>query len=117
MANASRDENSIPTLLGVSNADGTTPIRVYADPTTHRLLVDVGSGGGTLTWYDVTGTIDGSNVTFTIAVSPGSGIILYLARQPQMDTLDYSVSGSTITYTYAPDASLSGQPHKAGVIS
>ena len=38
--NASRDENSIPTLLAVSNVDGKTPVKVWADPITHRLLVD-----------------------------------------------------------------------------
>lgn len=37
---AGRDENSVPTLLGVSPVDGRTPVTVYADPTTHRLLVD-----------------------------------------------------------------------------
>ncbi len=47
MAQAPRDQNRIPTLLGTSNADGITPIPVYADPVTHRLLVDsVGGGGG-----------------------------------------------------------------------
>lgn len=45
MANAKRDDNRIPTLLGVSNADGVTPVTLYADPTTHRLLV---SHSGTL---------------------------------------------------------------------
>lgn len=39
MANASRDENSVPTLIAASSSDGSTPVRVYADPTTHRLLV------------------------------------------------------------------------------
>lgn len=39
MANASRDENSVPTLLGVSSSDGTTPVPIYANPTTHALLV------------------------------------------------------------------------------
>ena len=38
MANAARDENNIPTLIAVSSADGETPVRVYADPDTHRLL-------------------------------------------------------------------------------
>lgn len=41
MAQAYRDQNSIPTLIAASNVDGFTPIRVYADPVTHRLLVDV----------------------------------------------------------------------------
>jgi len=40
MSNAVRDENFVPTLLGVSSVDGTTPITVYANPSTHRVLVD-----------------------------------------------------------------------------
>lgn len=46
MSTASRDGNFVPTLLGVSNADGLTPITIYADPVTHRLLVDISLGGG-----------------------------------------------------------------------
>lgn len=111
------DANSRGSLTAVSSADGVTIVRLWADPITHRLLVDASGSGGTGTWYDVTGAIDGSNVTFTIPVTPGSDILLFLARQPQMKTTDFSVSGTTITYTYAPDASLSGQPHKAFVIS
>ncbi len=42
--NASRDENSVPTLLGVSSADGTSTVKIYADPSTHRLLVNATSG-------------------------------------------------------------------------
>lgn len=44
MANASRDENFVPTLLGASSADGVTPVKVYANPSTHRLLTDAGAG-------------------------------------------------------------------------
>ena len=46
MGDAKRDANSIPTLIGVSNADGTTPVTLYVDPATHRLLVS-GAGGST----------------------------------------------------------------------
>jgi len=47
MADASRDGNFVPTLLGVSNVDGTTPVKIYADPVTHRLLVSLsGTGSG-----------------------------------------------------------------------
>jgi hypothetical protein len=46
MANASKDENGVSTLIGASTADGKTPVRVYADPTTHRLLVQNGAGSG-----------------------------------------------------------------------
>ena len=44
MADAKRDSNYVPTLLAVSNADGVTPVTLYADPTTHRLLVSATSG-------------------------------------------------------------------------
>ncbi len=111
------DANTRQGLTAVSSADGSTIVRLWADPITHRLLTDSASGGGTGTWYDVTGSINGSNVTFTIPVSPSSDILLFLARQPQMDSEDFTITGSTITYAVAPDASLSGQPHKAFVIS
>ena len=39
MASAPRDDNRIPTLLATSSVDGTA-VTVYADPTTHRLLID-----------------------------------------------------------------------------
>lgn len=44
MENAARDENSVATLLAASSADGKSPVRVYADPTTHRLLVQLAAG-------------------------------------------------------------------------
>ena len=47
MANAKRDNNRIPTLIAVSSADGTTPLNVYADSTTHRLLVSNTVSSGT----------------------------------------------------------------------
>lgn len=54
MADAYRDENFVPTLIAASNVDGQTPVRVYADPTTHRLLVDMAGGGtGTVTSVSV----------------------------------------------------------------
>ncbi len=121
MADAYRDANSVPTLIASSSVDGSTPIRVWADPVTHRLLVDAAAGGGTGTYYDVSGTIDGNNVTFTIATAVASDFLLFLARQPQALTTDFTyVAGggtTTITYVVAPDASLNGQPHQAFVIT
>lgn len=125
--NAQLDENSRPTLTAVSSADGSTIVRVYADPVTHRLLVQSSGGsGGTGTWYNVTGTIDGSNKTFTIPVAVTSDFLLVLANQTQqqnvgVSTYDYSyvagVSTTTITYTVAPPGVLSGSAHTALVIS
>src|SRR3990167_3285847 len=38
MARAARDVNSIPTLIGVSSADGATPILLEVDPDTGEVL-------------------------------------------------------------------------------
>lgn len=45
MASAPRDENNVPVLMGTSSSDGETPVVLWADPTTHRLLTQ-SSGGG-----------------------------------------------------------------------
>lgn len=69
MAQAKRDENSITTLIAVSNADGVTPVTLYADPVTHRLLVS-NSGSSGFTLLPATGDVNGSNVTFTFTEEP-----------------------------------------------
>jgi len=58
MATEKRTPNRVPGLIGVSSTDGSTPIVVYADETTHRLLVDVALAGVT----DLTGVTDGELV-------------------------------------------------------
>lgn len=74
-----------------------------------------GGSGGTWTEETPTGTIDGVNTSFTLSAVPiANSLYLELARQPQVGGgVDYTLSGSTITYVIAPDASLSGQPHRA----
>jgi hypothetical protein len=44
MAEAPRDQNRVTALLGTSYIDGTTPVAIYADDTTHELYVK--SAGG-----------------------------------------------------------------------
>lgn len=44
MPNASRDENNIPTLLGVEDTD-IVPTPILADPVTHSLSVENSSTG------------------------------------------------------------------------
>lgn len=115
------DDNDKPVMGGTSSTDNATVINSAFDPVTRRLLVDTAGGGGTGTYYSVTGAINGSNVTFTIAVEVGSDFLLFLARQPQMLTTDFTyvaaAGSTTITYVSAPDASLNGQPHVAYVVS
>ncbi len=85
MADAYRDQNSVPTLIASSNVDGKTPVRVWADPVTHRLLVDVTSGSdtvfspytylitndsGTYNAYNgVTNTLDFSDTNFDVVMA------------------------------------------------
>lgn len=46
MGNAVRDENHVTSWLGVSSADGVTPLPVLIDPVTGRVLVEAPGGGG-----------------------------------------------------------------------
>ena len=85
---------------------------------TAKMITDIGSNLQK-PWrlVNVDGTIDGNNTTFTLhgAIAPfdPNSMQITLGRQPQLQGIDYTVSGTTITYTTPPDASLSGQPHVA----
>ena len=41
MTEAKKDENRVPTLVGVSNLDGTTPIPVAVNPTTKAVIIEI----------------------------------------------------------------------------
>lgn len=127
MAQAARDENDVPTLLAASNVDGTTPVRVYADPVTHRLLVDLPTSGGTVTSVSVatangfagtvatatttpaitisttvTGILSGNGTAISAATTTGSGSVV-LATSPTLVTptlgvaIATSLNGNTFT--------------------
>lgn len=67
--NAPRDQNDVPALLGTSSVDGTAVV-VYADPTTHRLLVDFGgAGSGTVTTVNTGTGLTGGPITTTGTIS------------------------------------------------
>ena len=108
---AERNQNGVTTWTGVSSTDGVTPTLVYVNPISHRALVDE-TGSGTITVYNdtVSGTINSSNVTFTVPNTIAAPITLFLAGSPYQNVVDYTYSGTTITMNVAPDASLSGQP-------
>lgn len=40
MADAKRDENNVPTILGVLNSDGDTLVPIQVEPVTHSLEID-----------------------------------------------------------------------------
>lgn len=80
MAEAKRDQNFVPTLIGVSSSDGVTPINAYVNPATHRLLVDIPGGSGSVTNI-ATGTgLTGGPITTT-------GTISLNTKLSPMDTL------------------------------
>ncbi len=113
------DANTRGSLTAVSSVDDTTIVRLTADPVTGALLVSGAGGGGTMTKYNVTGTVNSSNVTFTIPVAVTSDFLLILVNQFQMLGIDYTYSAgggiTTITMTTAPDTSLSGLGFQAYV--
>ena len=50
-----------------------------------------------------TGAVNGSNTSFTTANAPKAGtLIVYEGGVRKLLTTDFSLSGSTITFTYAP---------------
>ena len=86
MADAKRDANYITTLLAVSNVDGTTPVTLYADPITHRLLVSSSTNVETPTEI-----VNGVNTTFTVT------------NEPKFIIADGIVRFSGFGYTYTAD--------------
>ena len=106
MAQAERDENRVTTILGVSNADGVTPVVVWADPVTHRLLVD-SVGTSSITFVDneiPTGDIDGNNKDFVLANTPNPtpSLSVYVNGQRLKLTDDYTLATATISLATAP---------------
>lgn len=85
---------------------------------TAKMIADIGNNLQK-PWrlVNVDGTIDGVNTTFTLhgSITPfdPNSMQISLARQPQLQGIDYTLSGSTITYIVPPDAALTGQPHIA----
>lgn len=80
--------NNNPTLVAVSNADGETPVYIYADPTSHGLL----NGGGTMPGLNIPShdeivlSYTGANLT---------GVVYKLATVTKA-TLTLSYSGSDL---------------------
>ena len=81
----------------------------------HKAGAAIALGGGQGSWKQVvlTGAIDGSNTVFTYLGDPFAEFseTVYLNYTPQNPLTDYTIVGNTVTYTVAPDASLSGFPH------
>jgi len=112
MAQASRDQNFVTTLLAVSSVDGVTPVTLYANPTTHRLLVDLAGGGsGTVqtiaiaTANGFAGSSDGdpNNPTLTLSTTvtgivKGNGTAISAASAGDVDSILPTQTGNSGKY-------------------
>ncbi len=72
MTNAHRDNNHIPVILAISSADGSTPIQIKADPSTHAILTSDGDTGSDLTGDEA--ERDDNVVTTLLAASESDGV-------------------------------------------
>ena len=115
MATAYHDNDHVPVLLATSSTDGKTPVLVWADPVTHRLLVSASSSATTTVYTETpSGLINSSNTTYTTVHTINNIFSMAINGQylhPQdigAGTGDYTVSGSTITFLTALPSSLAG---------
>ena len=108
--NSSRDENFVPTLSAVSSVDQETIVPLWADPTTHRLLVDLPSSSGTVTSVSVvaangfSGTVATQTTTPAITLSTtvsgvlkGSGAAIVAAVNSDLPVMTATVGGAVPT--------------------
>lgn len=72
MTEAKRDNNGIPVILGASSADGSTPVPIKVDPTTHIMVTDVMMTGSDLS--DENAKRDANSITTLLGVSSVDGV-------------------------------------------
>lgn len=94
--NASIDKNFTRSLLAVSSVDGTSTVKVYADPTTHRLLVD-NVGGISASMQTDTFTASNNQTIFTASKTVGYTFYISLNGAIQTPSSDYSVTSGVAT--------------------
>lgn len=112
MTNASRDQNYIPVLMATSSSDGKTPIPVYADPTTHRLLTTTLSNADFNNVYNIKdygAAVDGVtddtsavNSAIAAAQAAGGGTIFF----PEGITLISGAISISVTLGHAAPGTL-----------
>jgi len=92
--NANRDKNFATTLLATSSVDGKSPVNVYADPNTHRILVDLSGGIASLLQKD-TFTSTNNQTTFTPTQTVAFDMYFSVNGSIQSPATDYSIIGGS----------------------
>lgn len=108
MSNAQRDQNSVPTLLGVSSVDLVTPTTIAVNPVTHRVLVDLPGGGtGTVTSVSVVTANGVSGSVATATTTPAITLTLGAITPSSVNAVVISGS-STPTLAVTGTTTVSG---------
>lgn len=96
MADTGRhDGDHTPVLLATSSVDGISPVVIWGDPVTHRLLTTSTGGGNIFVYNEV---VSGSGTSWTLANTPVLGFqAIYANGQRLIPTVDYSITGAAIT--------------------
>lgn len=92
---ALREQNRITVATGQSNTDATQSLPFKIDSITGRLLVSNGGSSGTGVYNEV---VSGSGTAWTLANTPILATqAIYADGQRLTPTMDYSISGTSIT--------------------
>ena len=96
---APRDANDVPAALFLIDGSYREVAPGRIDNTTGRILVDStgGRGGSSLTQETPTGTVNGSNTTFTVAHQPVFIVVDGMVR-PLVTTIT-DINGNGFTYS------------------
>ncbi len=124
MANAKRDQNRVPTVIGVSSLDLRTPTNIAVNPVTGALLIDAASISGTFVLKagdTMTGALQFSGATNAglilnsltttqrNALTPTNGNLIYNSTIPQLQSYANGqwtdISKSPATKVVAPAGS------------
>lgn len=110
MAEAPRDQNHVPSALGVSSSDSTVTIPFKVDPITGRLLTDSAAGSGTVSSVSVVsangfaGTVATATTTPAITLSTtvtgvlkGNGTVISAATNADLPVMTATVGGAVPT--------------------
>lgn len=93
------DGNDRGSLTAVSNVDGVSIVRLWGDPVTHRLLVDM--SGSSLNVLTATGAVNGVNASFTFASLPTFIVSdhAWYAQTNSSGTTNWTWNAGTLTAT------------------
>lgn len=107
MTDAKRDGNYVTTLIGVSSADGITPVTIYVDPATHRVLTQAASGSGTVTSVSVVTANGVSGSVATATTTPAITLTLGAITPTSVNGLTITTTTGTLTIAAAKTLTVS----------